>query len=108
MREVQRPNGSLRSARGASQEECAPDAVACVGTWPDGRLAPKAPPEARQARANAAALREALQGRSIREVADEADLAHTTVYDLLAGKTYGDVITLARLEAVLGTPIWTR
>ena len=78
------------------------------GTWPDGQLASKAPPEARQARANATALREALQGQSIREVADEAEFAHSTVYDLLAGKTYGDVITLARLEAALGTQLWTR
>jgi AcrR family transcriptional regulator len=53
-------------------------------------------------------LKAALEGRSIRQVAAEADLAHTTVYDLLAGKTYGDVITVARLEAALETSLWPR
>ncbi len=43
-----------------------------------------------------------------RSLAAEADLAHTTIYDLLAGRTYGDVITIARLEAALGLALWPR
>jgi hypothetical protein len=39
-------------------------------------------------------------------LAVNADLAHTTIYDLLAGNTYGDVITIARLEAGLDQRLW--
>ena len=58
------------------------------------------------ARAIVLTLQAALEGRSPRSLAAEADLAHTTLYDLLAGKTYGDVITVARLEASLGRSLW--
>lgn len=76
------------------------------GSWPQGPLVSDAPPEARVARAIALTLQAALEGRSPRSLASEADLAHTTLYDLLAGKTYGDVITVARLEAALGRSLW--
>ena len=76
------------------------------GVWPDGPLASHAPPEAVTARAIAINLALAIEGRSVRELAADADLAHTTVYDLLAGKTYGDVITIARLESTLKRPLW--
>lgn len=78
------------------------------GSWPDGHLSPDAPAEAHRALANALALSAALEGQNKRAVAEEADLAHSTVYDLLRGATYGDVITLARLEAVLRTPLWPK
>ncbi len=76
------------------------------GTWPDGPLASGAPPEAVTARAIAVNLGIAIGGRSVRKLAAEADLAHTTIYDLLAGNTYGDVITVARLESVLNRSLW--
>lgn len=76
------------------------------GLWPDGELIAEAPPEAHRARANAMALRDALRERNLRQVAADADLAHTTIYDLLRGHTYGDVITLSRLEVVLGASLW--
>lgn len=77
-----------------------------TGVWPQGHLALDAPPEARVARAIAIELNHVLLGRSLRALAADADLAHTTIYDLLAGKTYGDVITVARLEAALDRSLW--
>ena len=77
-----------------------------AGHWPQGRLASDAPYEVHVARAIAIELHTALEGRSTRALAADANLAHTTVYDLLAGRTYGDVITVARLEAALGSPLW--
>ena len=76
------------------------------GTWPEGPLSSDAPPEAIVARAIAVGLSVALQERSVRHLAADADLAHTTIYDLLAGNTYGDVITIARLETALGVRLW--
>ncbi len=76
------------------------------GTWPHGPLSPDAPPEAITARAIAANLDVAIQRRSVRQLAADADLAHTTIYDLLAGNTYGDVITISRLEAALDQRLW--
>jgi hypothetical protein len=76
------------------------------GSWPHGDLAPTAPPEVAVARAITIALRSAMQGQSPRSVVADANLAHTTVYDLLNGRTYGDVITIARLESSLRTSLW--
>ncbi len=80
--------------------------LAAGGPWPQGRLVSGAPPEAHVAKSIAVALQIALEGQSRRAVAADADLAHTTVYDLLAGKTYGDVITVARLEDALNRRLW--
>ncbi len=76
------------------------------GSWPHGPLTSDAPPEARVARAITIELDAAMRGRSPRSVAADAKLAHTTVYDLLKGRTYGDVITIARLEAALQRSLW--
>jgi len=79
-----------------------------AGSWPDGDLLPEAPPEAWTAQAITVALQRAVLATSPRSLAAEADLAHTTIYDLLTGRTYGDVITIARLEAALGLALWPR
>lgn len=77
-----------------------------AGSWPEAELARDAPPEAHVAQSIVKRLNTALVERSVRSLAEEADLAHTTVYDLLAGRTYGDVITIARLEAALNVRLW--
>ncbi len=76
------------------------------GEWPSGGLKPEAPPEAVAAKAISLNLEAALEGRSPRGLAAEANLAHTTIYDLLSGKSYGDVITVSRLEAALDRNLW--
>lgn len=53
----------------------------------------------------------ALSGRSKSAVAEEADLARSTIYDLLSGETWPDLVTIGVLEDVLDAellPRWPR
>ncbi|MCY7288366.1 MAG: helix-turn-helix domain-containing protein [Cryobacterium sp.] len=50
-------------------------------------------------------LREAMGGRSIREVASATDVDRATIGALLVGKSWPDIVTLAKLERGLG-PLW--
>jgi transcriptional regulator with XRE-family HTH domain len=76
------------------------------GVWPAGRLGGGAPREARLAQGIARRLRTALAGRTLREVAGEAGLSPQTVANLLHGRSWGDMVTLARLETVLQVALW--
>ncbi|QXC61619.1 helix-turn-helix domain-containing protein [Aquihabitans sp. G128] len=51
-------------------------------------------------------LAEALEGRSITATAKAADVARTTVYDLLAGNSWPDVVTIMKLEEALEVTLW--
>jgi DNA-binding phage protein len=51
-------------------------------------------------------LEEAIGDRSVRSVASEAGIAHTTLTRLLAGKTWPDLVTIVQLEKALGTALW--
>lgn len=46
-------------------------------------------------------LAEALEGCSITDVAEQADLARSTIYDLVGGRTWPDLISLGKLESAL-------
>lgn len=76
------------------------------GVWPDGVLDSDAPPAARYVRAISVRLGEALIEQSVVEVANRAGIARSTIYDLLAGTTWPDVVTLAHLEDVLEVRLW--
>lgn len=76
------------------------------GTWPDGRILAKAPVAARYAAHIARELRTQLDGRPASEIAAAAGLAKSTVYDLINGTTWGDMVSLAKLEQVLGARLW--
>jgi hypothetical protein len=76
------------------------------GTWPDGELHRDAPIEAVYAQRISQHLVEALAGRSVIAIAREANLNRSTVQDLLAGRSCGQVSTVARLEQVLGRKLW--
>ncbi len=78
------------------------------GTWPTGRFDPEAPDAVAHAVAVAVALESALAGRNKSEVAEAADIRRSTLYDLLAGNTWADMATLAKLEACLRTGLWPR
>lgn len=84
----------------------APREYLVKGEWPDGALARNAPAEARQVAGVAQRLRDAVEGRSLRSVATEAGLSIGTVSNLLGGRTWGDLVTLARLENALGVHLW--
>lgn len=74
-----------------------------VDGWPDGT-----PDTAVAAYAQQIALRlaEAMDGRSIRDLARAADLDHTTVAGLLSGAYWPDVVTIAKCEQALGVRLW--
>lgn len=76
------------------------------GTWPTGRLASEAPIEVVYAHGIAQRLTDALAGRSVSGVAFEAGVSRSTVHDLLAGVSCGQVATVARLEGALGVRLW--
>jgi hypothetical protein len=78
------------------------------GVWPDGALSADAPREARLAAAISARLRVAMGERTLRDVARQAELSPQTVANLVQGLSWGDMVTLARLEVVLGVQLWGR
>lgn len=71
--------------------------------WPDQ---PTDDPLAETARQFVLNLREAMNGRSIRAVAAECGLGNVTLSNVLAGKAWPDLATIARLEQGLRTPLW--
>lgn len=53
-------------------------------------------------------LRAAMAGRSIRSVAAQAGLGNVTLLSVLAGRSWPDLATIARLEAGLDAELWPR
>jgi hypothetical protein len=77
------------------------------GAWPDGTLAKGAPFEARHVAEMAKRLKDAIGDRTLRSVAKESNVSIGTLSSLLGGKTWGDVVTLVRLEQALGVGLWS-
>ncbi len=46
--------------------------------------------------------------RSARSVAASADVNHVTLLNILAGRTWPDLATLAKLEIALDAELWKR
>ncbi len=67
---------------------------------------PEAPPEAHLVAGIARRLRDTIGARSLRSVAAAAGVSVGTVSSLLSGRTWGDVVTVARLEQGLGVELW--
>lgn len=78
------------------------------GTWPEGAFDPEAPDAVAHAVAVSVALAAALRGKNKKAVAEEADIVRSTLYDILAGNTWADMVTLAKLEACLDATLWPR
>lgn len=76
------------------------------GEWPSGPLTADAPVAAEYARQISQSLGRRLEGESISDVARRAGLARSTIQRLLAGTSWGDVVTLASLESALQAPLW--
>lgn len=51
-------------------------------------------------------LRAAMGDRGVREVARAAGINHATLLSLLAGRTWADFLTMARLETALDARLW--
>lgn len=77
-----------------------------AGDWPDGELRADAPYEVRVVLGISRRLRDAIGGRGLRSVAVDADVSIGAISHLLNGKTWGDVVTVARLEQALGVSLW--
>lgn len=89
------PDGVARIAR--------PAPAALVSRWPEGE---SSDPAGEVARLVAVRLREAMNGRSAREVGRITGVDYTTVSAILNGDTWPDLMTLARLEAGLDADLW--
>lgn len=76
------------------------------GVWPTGSLEPNAPVAARYARHVSMTLAVRMETESVSDVARRAGIARSTLQRLLAGTSWGDVVTLAGLEDTLGVRLW--
>ncbi len=77
------------------------------GAWPDGTFAKGAPFEARHVAEMAKRLKDAIGDRTLRSVSKDSNVSIGTLSSLLGGKTWGDVVTLVRLEQALGVGLWS-
>jgi hypothetical protein len=77
-----------------------------TGSWPDGTFEAETPDAVAHAVAIARALREALGDRNKSDLAGRAGIERSTLYDILAGKSWPDTVTLANLERELSTSLW--
>jgi len=78
--------------------------AALCENWPE---VPCVDPVAEKARQLVLNLREAIGERSIREIATMAGVDRATIGAVLQGKSWPDIVTLAKLEQVLGS-LWPR
>lgn len=76
------------------------------GEWPDGDFKADTPSVVVYAVEIARALDEALKGQVRSHVAQSAGIERSTLYDILAGKTWPDMVTLAKLEQALSVTLW--
>ncbi|NUR14914.1 helix-turn-helix domain-containing protein [Terrabacter sp. C0L_2] len=76
------------------------------GEWPDGDFKADAPEVVAYAVQIARALDEALEGQVRSHVAQSAGIERSTLYDILAGNTWPDMVTLAKLEQALSVTLW--
>jgi DNA (cytosine-5)-methyltransferase 1 len=75
------------------------------GDWPDGPLVDIAPPEVRYLRTFAQRLRTAVAKDSARGIAHRAGLGDASLRKIIAGTSYPDLRTIARLEDAAGTSL---
>lgn len=71
--------------------------------WPE---VPSEDPVGEVARIFAFNVRKAVGSQSLRSVADASGLTHVTLLNVLGGKVWPDLATIARLENGLGTQLW--
>lgn len=76
------------------------------GAFPSGRLSRNAPVGVRYATVIATRLEEAMAGRTKSGLAEEIGIARSTLHDVLTGRSWPDLQTLASLEVALETCLW--
>lgn len=78
------------------------------GRWPNGPLRKDSPTAAYWAAEISRRLATALAGRSKTSVAEQVGMARSTLYDVLSGETWPDLVTIAALEEALEVELWPR
>ncbi|WP_200809762.1 helix-turn-helix transcriptional regulator [Demequina sp. NBRC 110054] len=71
--------------------------------WPEESISDAA---GEVARLLAIALRDTIDGISLRRASNLTGVDHVTIADILRGDSWPDLITIARLEAGLETTLW--
>ena len=84
--------------------------VAC-GRWPGGPFHPDTPREAYflidvATRLGELCADQSTRGVTVTAIAQRANLSTQTVFNLLEGKTWGDLPTIYRLEVALSVALW--
>ena len=74
------------------------------GRWPSGAVA--GPRVVLYAQAFAQAVIEAIGDRTVRDVARQAEMSHTTLLAVLHGERWPDMVTIAKLEESLQADLW--
>jgi hypothetical protein len=77
-----------------------------TGAWPNGRPTPGAPLAVTYAQHISRAIVAAMGEEGPTSVCARADIARSTLHDILTGRSWPDVVTLAKLENVLETRLW--
>ena len=74
--------------------------------WPGGPLITGAPPEARLVRGIAQKLESRGARENVTKIAKRCGLTPQTIYNVLDGKTWPDLTTIAQLEAHYRVRLW--
>lgn len=82
-----------------------PRAFTRRGAWP-GTPKADAPPAVEYALRIAANLAMLVDERTVTEVAAAARVARSTIYDIINGTTWPDLVTVAHLETAFGVRLW--
>lgn len=90
-------------AEGMARQPRALPAELADPPWPEH---PSGDPLGEVARQFVLNVRAAVGDRSVRSVAAAAGMSHVTLLNVLAGRVWPDLYTIARLEAALDTGLW--
>ncbi len=82
----------------------APAAYSTGGVWPHGPVS--GPRVVLYAQAFAKAVADAVGERTVRDVARQAEISHTTLLAVLHGERWPDMVTIAKLEESLRAELW--
>ena len=74
--------------------------------FPYGKFRKGSPPEVFLAAALARRLKEKIGDESIRYIAKKADLSPQTILNILNGRSWPDLRTIAKLENALNSQLW--
>ncbi|HTC68040.1 MAG TPA: helix-turn-helix transcriptional regulator [Acidothermaceae bacterium] len=77
-----------------------------IGEWPGGHAAADAPLALRYAQHITRTITVAMADEGPTSVCQRADIARSTLHDILTGRSWPDLVTLAKLEDVFGTRLW--